>query len=67
MANRVVMVRKKGESPIKFREGALHEQLGVPGDKKIPASKMSAARSGRLGLLAKKRALFKKNILTGPK
>ena len=29
--------------------GALHEALGVPKDKKIPASKMKGHHTGRLG------------------
>ena len=58
---------KKGKKPITFHPGALHSQLGVPQGQKIPASKMQAARSGSLGALAKKRALFARNVLTGPK
>lgn len=42
--------------------GALHEQLGVAADKKIPAKKMSAARSGKYGALAEKRAHLAKTL-----
>jgi len=60
-------VKKKGQKPIKFKEGALRAQLGAKEGKKIPSSKMQAAESGAMGPLAKKRALFKKNVLTGKK
>jgi hypothetical protein len=60
-------VKKKGQKPIEFKAGALREQLGAKKGEPIPASKMKAAESGELGELAKKRALFKKNVLTGKK
>lgn len=60
-------VTKKGQKPIEFKEGALRSQLGAKEGKKIPESKMEAAEEGAYGELAKKRALFKKNVLTGPK
>ena len=61
------VIKKKGKKPIKFKEGALHAQLGVKQDEKIPASKMEAAASGDMGKLAQKRAIFAKNILVGKK
>lgn len=64
---KVKILHKKGKKPIKFNPGALHEQLGVPQGEKIPASKMQEAASGELGALAKKRAMFAKNVLTGGK
>ena len=60
-------VKKKGQKPIEFKEGALRAQLHAKEGKKIPAGKMEAAAKGELGALAKKRALFKKNVLTGKK
>jgi hypothetical protein len=57
--------KKKGQKPITFTSGGLHKSTGTPAGKKIPASKVNAALSGRLGTKAKKQALFKKNILTG--
>ena len=60
-------VTKKGQKPIEFKEGALRSQLHAKEGEKIPASKMKAAESGSYGELAKKRALFKKNVLTGKK
>lgn len=42
--------------------GALREQLGVPKGKNIPAKKMAAAASGRMGPLAKKRAVLAKTL-----
>ena|SRR5215469_17496592 len=42
--------------------GALHEQLGVPADKKIPSKKMASARAGNYGALAEKRAHLAKTL-----
>ncbi len=39
-----------------MKPGALHEQLGVPAGKPIPAKKMQAAAAGKMGPLAEKRA-----------
>ncbi len=47
-----------GKTPISFKRGALHRQLGVPMGQKIPNSKKAAALAGELGPLAKKRAAF---------
>src|SRR5262249_35573446 len=53
----------KGRKPLKFRKGALHEQLGVPAGEKIPAEKMAAAKAGSYGPLAEKRANFATGLL----
>jgi hypothetical protein len=50
--------QRKGQKPIRFRRGALHEQLGVPQGEKIPEGKKEAALAGRYGPLAKRRATF---------
>lgn len=47
------------------RPGSLRKALGVKKGQKIPPSKMNAALRGRYGPKAKKRAQFKKNVLTG--
>lgn len=60
-------VKKKGQKPIEFKEGALRQQLHAKKGEPIPASKMKAAEEGKMGELAKKRAMFKKNVLTGRK
>lgn len=57
--------KKAGQKKVSFKKGGLHSSTGTPQDKKIPASKMKAAASGKLGPLAKKQAMFKKNVLTG--
>lgn len=67
MAKVKVIKAKNGQKPISFKAGALHEQLGVDADDKIPASKMASAASGADGALAAKRANFAKNVLTGRK
>jgi hypothetical protein len=53
----------KGQSPVKFKKGALHAQLGVPQGEKIPASKMAAAKAGRYGPMAQRRANFATGML----
>jgi hypothetical protein len=55
---KTIAISKPGKKPIKFQEGALHRQLGVPIDKPIPKSKRDAALRGDYGPLAKKRATF---------
>lgn len=42
--------------------GALHKQLHVPAGQKIPAKKMAAARAGKDGPLAQKRANLAKTL-----
>jgi len=65
MARRTL--KAPGKKPISFNEGGLHASTGTPAGKKIPAGKMSKAASGKLGPLAKKQAMFAKNVLTGKK
>ena len=48
---------------VSFKKGGLHQSLGVPQGQKIPASKMSAAKAGRYGPLAKKQANFASGFL----
>lgn len=67
MALRERLLSAPGKKPIRFKEGALHQQLGVAAKKKIPGGKLRAALSGKFGPLAKKRAQFARNVLTGPK
>ena len=64
---KIKVIKKAGKKPIKFKEGALHSQMGVPQGEKIPSSKMEAAAEGKMGKLAQKRAMFAKNVLTGKK
>lgn len=62
-AKKTTTMHTKGKKPITFQKGALHAQLGVPQGEKIPAAKMRAALSGKLGPLAKKRATFAREVL----
>ena len=55
---KMVVMRARGKRPIKFKKGALHEQLGVPEGEPIPENKKRDALAGRYGPLAKKRAQF---------
>ena len=61
------VIKKKGQKPIKFHPGGLHESLGVKKDEPIPSGKMSGAMEGDYGNLAKKQAMFAKNVLVGKK
>lgn len=67
MKTRTLKPRKKGQKKIIFKQGGMHATLGVKAGVPIPAGKFQAALSGKAGPLAKKQALFKKNVLTGPK
>lgn len=60
-------VKSPGKKPITFEKGGLHQSTGTPADQKIPAAKMDAALSGKLGPKAAAQARFAKNVLTGPK
>ncbi len=53
-----VTISAHGKRPLKFKRGALHEQLDVPEGEPIPAEKKAAALRGDYGPLAKKRANF---------
>lgn len=66
-SSKTVTLKKKGKKPIKFQEGGLHESLGVPAGVPIPEGEYQAALAGKRGPKAKKQALLKKNVLTGPK
>lgn len=67
MKVKVLKKTEPGQKQIKFHPGALHEQLGVKQGEKIPESTMAAARAGKYGPLAKKRAEFAAHVLTGKK
>ena len=58
---------KKGQKPIKFKQGGLHASTGTKPGAKIPASKHAAAKSGSLGGKAQKQELFFENVLKGGK
>jgi len=64
---KVIKPKKKGQKPIKFKEGGLHKSLGIPKDQPIPKSKIRAALKGEYGPKAKKQAMLMENVLTGPK
>lgn len=44
------------------KPGALHKQLGVPEGEKIPKKKLEKAASGKLGELAKRRAVLAETL-----
>lgn len=57
----------KGQKPITFNKGGMHRTTHTPAGKPISPTKMHEAMSGQMGPLAKKQAMFKKNVLTGRK
>lgn len=67
MQTETIQPKKAGQKKIRFKKGALHQQLGIPADKKIPSEKMAAAKAGNYGKLAAARAIFAQNVLTGKK
>jgi len=60
---RTIPPKAKGQKPLKFTPGGLHESTGTPKGKKIPPSKIKAALAGKLGPKAKKQAQFYQNVL----
>lgn len=54
---------KKGQGKVTFQKGGLHKSVGVPEGKKIPASKMAAAKKGEYGPKAKKQATMAQGML----
>ena len=64
MAGKRTTIKGKGrKKPVSFSKGGLHRSLGVPQGKKIPASKMRAAKAGRYGPKAKKKASMAMGML----
>jgi hypothetical protein len=53
----------KGEKPISFKPGGLHQSLGVPAGQPIPPAKMAAAQAGKFGPKAQQQANFAVNVL----
>lgn len=62
MAAKKTTIRGKGK-PVTFVRGGLHRSVGVPQGERIPAAKMAAAKAGRFGPLAQKRASFAAGML----
>jgi hypothetical protein len=60
---KIITISKPGKPTIKFKKGGLHKSLKVPEGKKIPATKMAAAKAGKYGPKAKKQANFATGLL----
>jgi hypothetical protein len=60
---RTIPPKAKGQKPIKFHEGGLHESTGTPAGKPIPEEKHREAASGKLGAKAEKEERFYENVL----
>ena len=56
-------IKAPGKQPISFKEGGLHQSLGVPAGKPIPAAAMQSALAGKKGPKAQKQANFAVNVL----
>lgn len=63
-AAKKVTMSAPGKKPLTFNKGSLHAQLGVAAGTTIPAAKLAAAKAGKYGPLAKKRAMFATNVLS---
>ena len=57
--------KTKGQKKITFKQGGLHQSLGVPQGQKIPPAMITNALAGHYGPKAKQQALFLHNVLTG--
>lgn len=57
-STKTVVIRSRGKKPVKFKGGALHQQLHVPPNEPIPPGKKADALAGQYGPLAKKRAVM---------
>ena len=56
-------IKSPGKKPVTFSKGGLHKSTGTPQGQKIPAAKMAAAASGKLGPLAAKQANLAQGML----
>ncbi len=55
--------KKKGQKPVKFRKGGLHQSTGTPMGQNIPMEKISKALAGGFGPLAQKQANMAQGML----
>jgi hypothetical protein len=53
----------KGQKPVTFQKGGLHESLDVPAGKPIPKAKVAKAAAGDYGPKAQKQAVMAKGML----
>jgi hypothetical protein len=65
MEIKTIQPKKEGQKPLKFRVGGLHKSTHTPMGQHISSAKKAAALAGKYGEVAKKQALFAKNVLTG--
>lgn len=61
---KTIKPKKKGQKPLKFKEGGLHASTGTAPGAKIPAVQHAKAASGALGPLAQKQESFYTNVLS---
>lgn len=54
---------KKGQKPVTFERGGLHETTNTPPDERIPQSKITAALAGKYGPKGKKQAVMAEGML----
>lgn len=59
----VIKPQKKGQKPVAFKKGGLHETTHTPQGEKIPESKIQAALRGEYGKRGKKQAVMATGLL----
>lgn len=64
---KTIKPKRKGQKPLKFKEGGLHASTGTAPGQKISASQHAKAASGALGPKAQKQEAFFTNVLRGGK
>ncbi len=63
MAKVTMHPKKKGQKPVTFNKGGLHETTNTPAGEKIPVEKIRAALAGRYGPKGKKQAVMAQGML----
>lgn len=63
METKTIEPTNPGQHKLKFKVGGLHKSTDTPEGTKISADKVTAALAGKYGSLAKKQAMFAKNVL----
>ena len=60
---KTIKPKRKGQKPLKFKEGGLHASVGAKPGAKLTGAQHLKAASGALGPLAAKQENFYRNVL----
>ena len=60
---KTITPKKKGQKPLKFKQGGLHASVGAKPGAKLTGAQHAKAASGALGPLAAKQENFYRNVL----